>query len=110
MEKRTLGRSGLSVSAIGLGCMGLSHGYGPASDKRKDIKLIRNAIERGVTFFDSAEVYGPYTNEQMVGEALVPFRDDVVIACKFGLLSDHVRPPGKLRCNDSSCWYNKFRT
>lgn len=84
MEKRTLGRSGLSVSAMGLGCMGLSHGYGPASDWQTGIKLIRNAVERGVTFFDTAEVYGPYTNEQLVGEALAPFRDDVVIATKFG--------------------------
>lgn len=84
MEKRRLGRSGLSVSAIGLGCMGLSHGYGPATDKQEGIKLIRNAVERGVTFFDTAEVYGPFTNEQLVGEALAPFRDDVVIATKFG--------------------------
>ena len=84
MEKRTLGRSGLAVSAIGLGCMGLSHGYGPAVDRQKGIQLIRDAVERGVTFFDTAEVYGPYTNEQLVGEALAPFRDDVVIATKFG--------------------------
>lgn len=84
VEKRTLGRSGLSVSAIGLGCMGLSHGYGPATDRQTGIKLIRDAVERGVTFFDTAEVYGPYTNEQLVGEALAPFRDDVVIATKFG--------------------------
>lgn len=84
MEKRTLGRSGLSVSAIGLGCMGLSHGYGTAVDRQSGIRLIRDAVERGVTFFDTAEVYGPYTNEQLVGEALAPFRDDVVIATKFG--------------------------
>ena len=84
MEKRTLGRSGLSVSAIGLGCMGLSQGYGPAIDRQQGIQLIRDAVERGVTFFDTAEVYGPYTNEQLVGEALAPFRDDVVIATKFG--------------------------
>jgi aryl-alcohol dehydrogenase-like predicted oxidoreductase len=84
VEKRTLGRSGLAVSAIGLGCMGLSHGYGPAVDRQKGIQLIRDAVLRGVTFFDTAEVYGPYTNEQLVGEALAPFRDDVVIATKFG--------------------------
>lgn len=84
MEKRTLGRGGLSVSAMGLGCMGLSFGYGPATGKQESIRLIRNAVERGVTFFDTAEVYGPYTNEQLVGEALAPFRDDVVIATKFG--------------------------
>lgn len=84
MEKRTLGRSGLSVSAMGLGCMGLSFGYGPAVDRQSGIKLIRDAVERGVTFFDTAEVYGPFTNEQLVGEALAPFRDDVVIATKFG--------------------------
>ena len=84
MEKRALGRSGLSVSAMGLGCMGLSHGYGPAIDRQKGIQLIRDAVERGVTFFDTAEVYGPYTNEQLVGEALAPFREDVVIATKFG--------------------------
>ncbi|MGH8222305.1 MAG: aldo/keto reductase [Woeseiaceae bacterium] len=84
MEKRTLGRSGLTVSAIGLGCMGLSHGYGPATDKQEGIKLIRSAVEHGVTFFDTAEVYGPFTNETLVGEALAPFRNDVVIATKFG--------------------------
>jgi aryl-alcohol dehydrogenase-like predicted oxidoreductase len=84
MEERTLGRSGLSVSAMGLGCMGLSHGYGPATDRQQGIQLIRDAVERGVTFFDTAEVYGPYTNEQLVGEALAPLRDKVVIATKFG--------------------------
>ena len=84
MEMRTLGRSGLKVSAIGLGCMGLSQGYGPAVDKQTGIQLIRAAVERGVTFFDTAEVYGPYTNETLVGEALEPFRKDVVIATKFG--------------------------
>ena len=84
MEKRTLGRNGLSVSAIDLGCMGLSHGYGPATDRQVGIKLIRDAVERGVTLFDTAEVYGPYTNEQLVGEALAPCRDDGVIATKFG--------------------------
>lgn len=84
MEKRTLGRGGLKVSAIGLGCMGLSQGYGPAVDAQTGIKLIRDAFERGVTLFDTAEVYGPYTNENLVGEALEPFRKDVVIATKFG--------------------------
>ena len=84
MKKRTLGNSGLEVSAIGLGCMGLSFGYGPAVDKEQGIALIRAAVERGVTFFDTAEVYGPFTNEELVGEALEPFRDQVVIATKFG--------------------------
>src|SRR5881227_3644739 len=84
MQKRKLGKSNLEVSAIGLGCMGLSFGYGPAVDKQQGISLIRAAVERGVTFFDTAEVYGPYTNEELVGEALAPFRDQVVIATKFG--------------------------
>jgi aryl-alcohol dehydrogenase-like predicted oxidoreductase len=84
MQKRKLGNSNLEVSAIGLGCMGLSFGYGPAVDKQEGIALIRSAVERGVTFFDTAEVYGPYTNEEIVGEALQPVRDDVVIATKFG--------------------------
>src|SRR6266496_1320396 len=84
MQKRILGKSGLEVSAIGLGCMGLSYGYGPAVDKQDGISLIRSAFERGVTFFDTAEVYGPYTNETLVGEALAPFRDQVAIATKFG--------------------------
>src|SRR5215213_3860570 len=84
MQKRTLGNSSLEVSAIGLGCMGLSSGYGPAADTQDAIKLIRAAVERGVTFFDTAEAYGPYKNEEVVGEALAPFRDQVVIATKFG--------------------------
>ncbi len=84
MRKRKLGNSGLQVSAVGLGCMGLSYGYGPAVDKQEGIALIRSAFERGVTFFDTAEVYGPFTNEELVGEALAPFRDQVVIATKFG--------------------------
>ncbi len=84
MKKRKLGNSGLEVSAIGLGCMGLSHGYGPAVDKENGIALIRAAFERGVTFFDTAEVYGPFENEKLIGEALEPFRDQVVIATKFG--------------------------
>ncbi len=84
MQKRYLGQSGLEVSSLGLGCMGLSHGYGPATDTRQAIELIRAAVERGVTFFDTAEVYGPYLNEEVVGEALKPFRDRIVIATKFG--------------------------
>lgn len=84
MQSRTLGKSGLRVSALGLGCMGLSHGYGPATDTASAVALIRAAVERGVTFFDTAEVYGPYVNEDVVGEALAPFRDEVVIATKFG--------------------------
>ncbi|MDR3427510.1 aldo/keto reductase [Silvimonas sp.] len=84
MQKRKLGKSGLEVSALGLGCMGLSYGYGPATDKQQAIALIRRAYELGVTFFDTAEVYGPYLNEEVVGEALAPFRNEVVIATKFG--------------------------
>ena len=84
MQKRELGKSGLTVSAIGLGCMGLSFGLGPPTEKAEGIKLIRAAVEQGVTFFDTAEVYGPYINEEVVGEALEPFRRDVVIATKFG--------------------------
>ncbi|KHJ70086.1 aldehyde oxidase [Pantoea rodasii] len=84
MQKRQLGTSGLEVSALGLGCMGLSHGYGPATDTDQAVKLIHTAVERGVTFFDTAEVYGPYLNEEVVGEALKPVRDQVVIATKFG--------------------------
>jgi aryl-alcohol dehydrogenase-like predicted oxidoreductase len=86
MQKRTLGNSGLQVSALGLGCMGMSYGYGPAADKKEMIELIRSAVERGVTFFDTAEVYGPFTNEELVGEALAPFKGKVVIATKFGIL------------------------
>ncbi|MBI1759927.1 MAG: aldo/keto reductase [Acidobacteria bacterium] len=84
MQKRKLGKSNLEVSAIGLGCMGMSFGYGPAHDKQEMISVLRAAVERGITFFDTAEVYGPYTNEELVGEALAPFRDQVVIATKFG--------------------------
>jgi aryl-alcohol dehydrogenase-like predicted oxidoreductase len=84
MQKRTLGKSNLEVSALGLGCMGMSFGYGPAADKRQMLSLIRSAVERGVTFFDTAQVYGPFTNEELVGEALAPFREQVVIATKFG--------------------------
>src|SRR3989441_7692802 len=88
MKKRKLGKSNLEVSAIGLGCMGLSYGYGPAVDKKEGIKLIRAAVERGVTFFDTAEAYGPFTNEELVGEALAPYRGQVVIATKFGFKID----------------------
>ena len=85
MQKRSLGKSGLEVSSIGLGCMGMSHGYGPAPDKKEMISLIHAAIDRGVNFFDTAEVYGPYVNEELVGEALAPFKGNVVIATKFGI-------------------------
>jgi len=88
MEKRKLGNNGLEVSAMGLGCMGMSSGYGPAGNKQEMIALIRTAVERGVTFFDTAEVYGPFTNEELVGEALAPVRDQVVIATKFGFKLD----------------------
>jgi aryl-alcohol dehydrogenase-like predicted oxidoreductase len=88
MKKRKLGKSNLEVSAIGLGCMGMSFGYGPAADKKEMVSLIRSAVERGVTFFDTAEVYGPFTNEELVGEALAPLRDQVVIATKFGFKLD----------------------
>lgn len=84
MQKRQLGKDKLEVSAIGLGCMGMSHGYGPASDKQEMIAVIRAAVEKGVTFFDTAEIYGPYINEELVGEALLPFKGQVVIATKFG--------------------------
>ncbi|HOW13663.1 aldo/keto reductase [Methanosarcina sp.] len=89
MKKRVLGNTGLEVSAIGLGCMGMSHAYGPAADKEEMIKLIRSAVERGVTFFDTAEVYGPYVNEELVGEALEPYKGKVVIATKFGVAFEH---------------------
>src|ERR1700675_4539619 len=88
MKKRKLGKSNLEVSAIGLGCMGMSFSYGPPADKKEMISLIRSAVERGVTFFDTAEVYGPFTNEELVGEALAPLRDQVVIATKFGFKPD----------------------
>src|SRR5690348_13986471 len=91
MQKRKLGKSGLEVSAIGLGCMGMSFGYGPPKDKQEMISLLRTAVERGVTFFDTAEVYGPFTNEEVVGEGLAPFRQQVVIATKFGFKLDPKR-------------------
>ena len=90
MQKRLLGQSGLEVSAIGLGCMGMSYGYGPALDKTRALALIRSAYERGVTFFDTAEAYGPFTNESLLGEALAPFREHVVIASKFGFKNGDV--------------------
>lgn len=88
MDTRTLGTSGLEVSALGLGCMGLSHGYGPAVDHQDGLALIRAAVDQGVTFFDTAQIYGPFTNEELVGEALAPMRDRVVIATKFGFALD----------------------
>jgi aryl-alcohol dehydrogenase-like predicted oxidoreductase len=93
MQKRQLGKSGLEVSAIGLGCMGLSFGYGPATEKSAAIALIRSACEQGVTFFDTAECYGPFINEELVGEALAPFRDQVVIATKFGFQDGDSKKP-----------------
>ena len=93
MKKRTLGRSGVEVSALGLGCMGLSYGYGPASDQRDGVALIRAAVERGVTFFDTAQAYGPFTNEALLGEALAPFRGQVAIATKFGFAYDESGKP-----------------
>src|SRR5450756_1727834 len=100
MQKRKLGKSNLEVSAIGLGCMGMSFGYGPAADKQEMISLIRSAVEQGITFFDTAEVYGPYTNEELVGEALAPFRKQVVIATKFGFdLSGSDNRPGAAGLN-----------
>ncbi|MFF3371960.1 aldo/keto reductase [Streptomyces sp. NPDC002680] len=94
MITRTLGTSGLNVSAIGLGCMGLSHGYGPAVDDQDGVALIRAAVDLGVTFFDTAQVYGPFTNEELVGKALAPVRDEVVIATKFGFSYDGSRSTG----------------
>ena len=94
MQKRKLGKSNLEVSAIGLGCMGMSYGYGPAADKKEMISLIRTAVERGVTFFDTAEVYGPFTNEELVGEALAPLRDRVVIATKFAFKIENGKQAG----------------
>src|SRR5205809_7214817 len=100
MQKRKLGRSNLEVSAIGLGCMGMSFSYGPPKDKQEMTSLLHAAAERGVTFFDTAEVYGPYINEELVGEALVPFRKQVVIATKFGFdLSGSDTRPGAAGLN-----------
>src|SRR3546814_16134296 len=94
MEKRGLGNSGLEVSALGLGCMGLSFGYGPAKDKQEAITLIRAAFEAGDTFFDTEEAYGPYTNEELLGEALVPFRNEVDITTTFRLAESRVGAEG----------------
>jgi len=94
MDKRTLGKSGLEVSALGFGCMGISFGYGPAADRQDGIGIIRAAFERGVTFFDTAEAYGPFTNEEVVGEALRPVRDQVVIATKFGFKFENGKQAG----------------
>jgi aryl-alcohol dehydrogenase-like predicted oxidoreductase len=99
MQKRKLGNSNLEVSALGLGCMGMSFGYGPAADKQEMISLIRSAVERGVTFLDTAEVYGPFTNEELVGEALAPLREQVVIATKFGFNLDSNEVPGSPQLN-----------
>ncbi len=98
MQTRKLGKSNLEVSPLGLGCMGLSYGYGPATDKQEAITLIRSAFERGVTFFDTAEAYGPFANEELVGEAVAPFREQVVIATKFGFTFG---PEGRLTGTDS---------
>lgn len=94
MQKRKLGKSHLEVSAIGLGCMGMSYGYGPAAEKKQMISLIHAAVDRGVTFYDTAEAYGPFTNEELVGEALAPYRERVVIATKFGF---DIQPDGQRR-------------
>ena len=95
MQKRKLGKSNLEVSALGLGCMGMSFSYGPPKDKQEMTALLRAAVERGITFFDTAEVYGPFLNEELVGEALAPFRGQVVIATKFGFdLSPERQSPG----------------
>lgn len=104
MQTRKLGQSNLEVSAIGLGCMGMSHGYGPAADKQEMISLIRSAFDWGITFFDTAENYGPFTNEELVGEALAPIRDQVVIATKFGY---HNEPNGQRRGLNSRPEYIK---
>ena len=97
MQKRQLGKSGLEVSALGLGCMGMSFLYGPPKDKKEMTSLLRAAVERGVTFFDTAEVYGPFINEELVGEALAPFRGQVVIATKFGFNLDPKLDPGGVK-------------
>src|SRR3712207_9506448 len=100
MQKRKLGKSNLEVSAIGLGCMGMSFGYGPAMDRQEAISLIRSAVERGVTFFDTAQVYGPFTNEELVGEALASFREQMVIATKFAFEIDRDGQIGRASCRE----------
>ena len=97
MQRRKLGNSNLEVSALGLGCMGMSYGYGPAGDEQEMIAVIRAAVDLGVTFFDTAEVYGPFTNEELVGEALEPFKGQVVIATKFGADLRPDKPPLTMR-------------
>src|SRR5260221_12698112 len=99
MKTRKLGTSGLEVSALGLGCMGMSFSYGPPKDKQEMISLLRAAVQRGITFFDTAEVYGPYLNEELLGEALAPFRQQVVIATKFGFELHPDRRPGWVGVN-----------
>src|SRR6202050_4197796 len=100
MQKRKLGKGGLEVSALGLGCMGMSFSYGPPKDKQEMTSLLHAAVERGITFFDTAEVYGPYLNEERVGEALAPLRDKLIIATKFGFdLSGPDRRPGAFSVN-----------
>src|SRR2546430_6462854 len=94
MQKRKLGNSNLEVSALGLGCMGMSYGYGPAANKQEMISLIRTAVARGITFFDTAEAYGPFANEELIGEALAPVRDQVVIATKFGFTFEGAKQSG----------------
>jgi aryl-alcohol dehydrogenase-like predicted oxidoreductase len=101
MRTRALGDSNLKVSALGLGCMGMSFGYGPAGDKQEMISLLRSAVERGVTFFDTAEAYGPFANEELVGEALAPFREQVVIATKFGFTFE---PSGARGLDTRNTW------
>ena len=103
MQKRRLGKSGLEVSALGLGCMGLSFGLGPAINRQQAITLIRSAVDRGVTFFDTAQAYGPFSNEELVGEALAPFRDQVVIATKFGFSASTRCGGASLRLRSCRC-------
>jgi aryl-alcohol dehydrogenase-like predicted oxidoreductase len=102
MQKRKLGKNGLEVSAIGLGCMGMTFAYGPAADKHEMISFLRAAVERGITFFDTAEVYGPLNNEELIGEALAPFKGQVVIATKFGFELDPKGGPQSVGLNSRS--------
>jgi aryl-alcohol dehydrogenase-like predicted oxidoreductase len=104
MQKRTRGQNNLEVSAIGLGCMSMSRGYGPAGDKQEMIAVIRAAVERGVTFFDTAQVYGPFANEELVGEAHAPFRGKVVIATKFGFKFEHDGGPACATSAGTTWW------
>src|ERR1700756_3342038 len=110
MKKRKLGKSGLEVSASGLGCMGMSFGYGPPKDKQEMIALLHAAVERGINFFDTAEVYGPFVNEELVGEALAPFRKRVVIATKFGFeIKTEVAPDGTKSPNEPNSRPEKIK-